>query len=396
MRKVRSKPKVCIMTSVHQPYDIRIFYKQARSLAAAGYDVNLIAQKQENTEEEVDGVRFIPVPKSKNRVERISKTVWQVFSKAVKQKADIYHFHDPELLPAGIMLKLLGKKVIYDIHENVAEQIQNKQWVPCRRLISRMYRLLELTVCRLFPLVLAEASYDKLYPASWKKTVVQNFAELALFPERSSVAKQANSLVYIGGVTRLRGISVVLEALHLLKQQRIDFHFDCIGPAAGEYRNELERQCADYGLTKQVTFHGHMKAAEAYRIVQKSSIGLAVLQPDPNYFESFPTKMFEYMALRIPFITSNFPLYVKTVEATGSGVAVDPQNPAMLAQTIRYMLEHPMELKEMGEKGRAAVEATYNWSREESKLLQLYDDLLAGSVKSVNKVNKIKNLEESR
>ena len=93
--------KVCILTSVHTPFDTRIFHKQAKSLLKAGYDVTLIAQHDKD--ELVGGIRMVALPKPKNRLWRMLGT-WRVFKLALKQKAEIYHFHDPELLPWGWLL----------------------------------------------------------------------------------------------------------------------------------------------------------------------------------------------------------------------------------------------------------------------------------------------------
>ena len=113
------KNKVCILTSVHPPFDARIFHKEAKSLVKAGYDVTLI-----------DGVKIINLQKPRNRSERMTKTVWSAYRKAVQLDADIYHFHDPELMPLATALKIIGCKVIYDIHEDLPRQILSKEWLP--------------------------------------------------------------------------------------------------------------------------------------------------------------------------------------------------------------------------------------------------------------------------
>jgi len=371
---------------VHTLYDPRIFYKQADSLVRAGYRVSLVVQSDREEEYELNGIRIIPLKKPKNRIARLLGTAWQVWRKAVRQQADVYHFHDPELMLVGLLLRMQGRKVIYDIHEDVSRQIKNKEWVPLRHAVSFLYRCLEMALCRFFPLVLAEASYEKRYPAKWKKVVVQNFPRLDIFPKPETVVVRDEAspivpecpvpIVYLGGVTRLRGMNVTLEALGLLKQQGRAFHFDCIGPVTESYMQELTELSRRLGIDEHVTFHGRMKATDAYRIVSGAAIGLAVLQPNPNYFESFPTKMFEYMALGVPVITSNFPLYERTIRGADCGLTVDPEKPEDVAKAIGTIMDHPEEGRRMGANGREAVESTYNWAVEERKLLGLYRDML--------------------
>ena len=80
-----------------------------------------------------NGVEIIGIPKPKSHLQRAFTTIFKVFALAIKQDADIYHIHDAEMLPFGLILSLLGKKVIYDIHENTKQDIFLKPWIPAKR-----------------------------------------------------------------------------------------------------------------------------------------------------------------------------------------------------------------------------------------------------------------------
>ena len=118
--------KVCHMTSAHDPEDIRIFHKECVSLAKNGYDVYLVERGDSYEKNGVHIVGVGTIPDS--RLQRMTQGARRVYEAALALDCDIYHFHDPELLPYGVMLKKKGKKVIFDSHENTVEQIMEKEW----------------------------------------------------------------------------------------------------------------------------------------------------------------------------------------------------------------------------------------------------------------------------
>jgi len=201
--------KVCILTSVHPAFDTRIFHKQAKSLIKAGYDVTLIAQHDKD--ELVDGIRMVALPKPRNRLWRMLGT-WRVFKLGLKQKAEIYYFHDPELLPVGVLLKLFTKgKVIYDVHENAKWDIVTKSWLlkAARRPLSLMYRLTEkLSFPFIDEIIIAEDSYIKNYRKQDNILALRNYPILSFLKEPSEVKNSRPTLVYVGGVTEVRGVWV--------------------------------------------------------------------------------------------------------------------------------------------------------------------------------------------
>lgn len=369
--------KLCILTSVHPLFDTRIFHKEAKSLVKAGFDVTLIAQH--DRDEIVDRIKIISVPRPKNRFERMTKTIWKVYQKALKVDADIYHFHDPELILIGMLLKHNGKKIIYDMHENVPKSINDKSWIipALRNLISRLVYLGEKNFLVDIPLIFAEASYCNDYSWAKKYTTVLNMPLIDQLSPSQKINTLENgkfSIAYMGVVTALRGSMITIEALKSLKVQGIEVRFECIGPIDNAHKAQLLKLCEEYNLN-DIRFYGYLPAHEGWSIIAQCHIGLAVLEPIPNYVESYPTKILEYMAMAIPVIASNFSLYRNIVEKEHCGICVDPYNHEEIARAIQYIMEHPGEAERMGKNGRRVVEERFNWSLEEKKLLKFYDEI---------------------
>ena len=369
--------KVVHITSVHPPYDIRIFHKECRTLAEAGYATSIIVPMEEAGVFTKDGVTIIGVKQSRGRLRRVLVTGPRVVYKAFLLDAAVYHLHDPELLIPAIVLHVLGKKVIFDMHENLPRAILTKGWIPeiARPVISRFVQLLERIFLSGLPVIFAEESYVKDYSWVSSKAVVLN---MPLLTELQSIHEEKNnlpSLGYIGAVTETRGSLQILHALDLVKKEGVNVRWECVGRVETALKAEMISFAKLYEL-KEIRIWGEMDAGEAWRVMARCHIGAAILAPLPNYVESYPTKLFEYMALGIPVIASNFPLYRAVVEGEQCGICVDPLRIEEIAQAILYLIKNPSINAKMGESGKHAVEKKYNWSIEKVKLLKFYEQVL--------------------
>jgi len=369
-----SPARIVQLTTVHQPFDTRIFHKQAKTLARAGYDVTLIAQH--DGDRVVEGVRIIGLPKPRNRFIRIFGLTWRAFRLALRQHADVYHFHDPELLPIGLMLKLFTRaKVIYDVHEDVPQQILTKYWIPrpLRKPLSVVFNAFEKLLARMLDAVVVATEGIAEKFRGRNPIVVHNYPDLKMLPN-SSAPKEKNEkvLVYVGGISKLRGAVEMVRALEYLERVE-DLRLDLIGRFEP---SSLERELQALPGYRRVRYLGWLQPKDIYKHLQTADIGLVCLHPDPRYVVGWPVKLFEYMAAGLPVIASNFPLWQEIVEGNRCGICVDPLNPKEIAGAIEYLITHPEEARQMGENGRRAVEEKYNWEKEGKKLLKLYEELL--------------------
>ncbi len=368
----RPLPIIVHMTSAHPPYDVRIFHRECVSLVQAGYPVKLVVPHSHD--EEREGVRICAVAKSKGRLGRMLGSVWAVFRRALAEKGDIYHFHDPELIPAGLLLRLLGKRVVYDVHEDVPTDIQSKVWIPkpLRGLIAAGMRLLErLAGVLLSGIVAVTPPIAARFPAQ-KTILLQNFPhpqEVAFFRNRS-YQERPFRVLYAGSITRVRGLMEMVQAMEYLKNHSLQLVL--IGEfAPSNLRLEVE-QIPGFS---RVEYLGYKSRPETLEVLAQSRIGLVVLHPIPSFLVSQPTKMYEYMMAGIPFVASDFPLWRASLNGEECGLFVNPLDPQAIAKAIRWLLDHPEEAEAMGRRGRRLVEERLNWGVEFTKLTELYQRL---------------------
>lgn len=367
--------RVAHLTSAHPRYDTRIFLKQCRSLSSAGYEVTLVVADDQPDELKA-GVRIISVGKPLGRMDRMLHATRRVFRKAVELNADVYHLHDPELLPMGMKLKQQGKRVIFDAHEDVPKQILGKHYLGrgTRRVISGAVGAYETWACRRMDAVVAATPYirDKFLRINPRSVDINNFPMLG---ELAAVGAEGqprdNQVCYIGGIAAMRGIREMVQAM--------EYVADGIRLQLGGTFNPvvLANEVRAYPGWERVDELGWLGRQEIAQVLASSVAGLVTLHPTANYLDALPVKMFEYMSAGLPVIASDFPLWREIVEGNGCGLCVDPQDPAAIATAINWTVEHLDEARQMGENGRKAVQEKYNWSIEEKKLTDLYTRLLA-------------------
>ena len=368
--------KICHLTSVHPSTDTRIFLKQCCSLARAGYTVSYVVPHDRT--EMLDGVRVVGIPKAQGgRLARMTLTVWRVFRAAVLEDAAIYHFHDPELIPVGILLRLKGKKVIYDVHEDLPRLILSKSWISpwLRYPISWISEMVELGSVNLFfsGVVAATPTIAQRFPAS-KTVTVHNFPILneLICKKQMNYTVRPKRVVYIGDLDRVRGTIENIKSITHVRDK------ECKLVLAGNFSPPaLENECRKLDGWSYVDFKGCLNRSQVADILNYSRVGLVLLHPIINYLDSYPVKLFEYMSAGIPVIASDFPLWRKIIKSADCGLLVDPMDPVAIAEAIDWILEHPTEAAIMGERGRRAVLEKYNWEKEIEKLIRLYKELLS-------------------
>jgi len=366
--------KISHLTSAHFRNDTRIFIKQCRSLAKAGFSVSLVVADGKGYEF-LDGVQVFDVGFFPGRMKRMFTTTRRVFRQAVQLDADIYHLHDPELIPVGLKLKRLGKRVIFDAHEDVPKQLLSKPYLGSLRLriLAGAFSLYERYACSKFDGLVAATPCirDKFLSINPRTVDINNFPVLgeldAAIPWQS---KQAE-VCYVGGIASIRGIAEVIAAMGQLASA---VRLNLVGMFSEPTVELAAKTMPGWQRVNELGFVDRLGVRD---VLGRSVAGLVTFHPLPNHVDAQPNKMFEYMSAGVPVIASNFPLWREIIEGNDCGLCVDPLDPTAIARAIDYLATHPEEARRKGENGHQAVHETYNWSIEEVKLLSFYDRVLA-------------------
>ncbi len=386
--------KIGILTSAHPPLDARIFYKEAHSLKKAGYDVVLIAPHplgeakptfRQAEEEVVEGIRIRYVPAFKGRVQRFLN-LGKIYKASLDEKADIYHFHDPDLIPIGLRVQAkLRKPVIYDVHEYYADSLKTRYWlpVPLRNVASSLFDKLEKSSARKFAGIITvnehmEAQFKEYNPIG---VSLFNFPlrEQFVFDRPIDGIKDWGSqphILYLGGINKERGLETILEAMPLVREKHPQAVCDLVGNVDLGGISDKYLPLEDWLRRGNISIRGKIPYSEVPGILKNSHIALVPLLPTLNYQKAIPVKLIEYMAAGLPVVGSRFGYIESIINQNDCGRLVKPADPKSLAEEICYLIDNPEKALTYARNSWDAFQQKYSWESEESKLLKLYSDVL--------------------
>lgn len=436
---------VCHVSTVHRGVEIRIIRKELASMVEAGYEGHAIiaATPEEVAEAATLGITIHPLEenaRSGGRLTRMTRKMFHAWRACRQLNARLYHFHDPELIPLGLALKMAGYKVVMDVHEDLANQILTKHWIPAplRKLVARCARMAERLGARFYDGVVTASPRQAAFfrDVARRVTVAHNYpllGELAIdvtarapapaaaqdtaatpgmtpppgmaadsaadtttstadmpaagaahasahasahagptdtaTPAPGSTARPRTHVVYVGGISRIRGINEAIDAVEAADVQLL---------LAGKFKTDAERQeAAARPGWPRVEYLGWVDRQGIQQALARSFAGLCTLYPTPNHLNAEPIKLFEYMAAGIPSIVSTIPDWMPYVEKHDAGVCVDPMDTTAIAEAIRWLRDNPERARQMGENGRRAVLEHYNWNTQAERLKHLYQEILS-------------------
>lgn len=361
--------------------DVRIFIRECCCLAKAGYDVHLVISADRPSVKH--GVQIHPLKRPRSRLLRMLWMPWVALRTALKTKADIYHYHDPELLPVGFVLRwILRQRVVYDIHESNRRLILSKPYLSpfLARMAAAAFRWCERCLIAGQALIVANKNCLADYPR--RAYLVQNFPLLdpcLKISSRPFDAQELPLLVYVGGVWPTAGSELYVDLAKALAQKGRAFEMQIVGPCTEAHMEHLKHRVAAAGLEGCVHIGGRRDWYEAMELVSRATIGLCLLMPIPNYTTCLATKIVEYMMMGTPVLASNFDAWRELVEGEQVGRMADPTDLDNVLRVCEGMLDDRAQLSAMSQRAIEAVRSKYNWQTEFEQLLVCYQQLMSGS-----------------
>ena len=371
---------ICHFTTAHSQLKSRSFHREFLPLASTGIRVLYASPAQLPAARR--GVRFVNLPAHKGRFGR-AFGLPALLRMLIRENANLYHFQDPELLPAAFALKLLfRRRVIFDAYEDFPSAVANKKWIPrfLQPAAAAILARIEHAAVRCFDGVMtADPLTLRRFARRGKsgKLVFYNFPNLDLFPPPHPVPKPFD-LVYRGGLSERAGIHVLLEALRLLQTERrrlpnerpprllLIGYFD--GPSA---ERELRDRVRHLGFESNVEIRGRLPHESMADTLSQARIGICPLLAIPKFLRNIPVKVFECWACGIPVVATDLPPirpFFPSRRDERAGLLVPPNDPAALARAISWLLDRPEEMASMGERGRQLVVQRFNNAGEVRKL----------------------------
>lgn len=364
--------RVVHLTTLHQRSDNRIVKRECAALRDAGYDVHLVVADGLG-DQNLGGIQVHDVGRARGRLDRMSAFQFKAMKRALELNPASIHVHDPELLFAAAYAAFRGTRMIYDSHEDLPRSIMSKEWIDgrIRRFVSVSAEFVEdLLASRMSAIVAATPVIAERFASRGQLIdAVCNYPDLSRVPVAEDRVPEPRTFVYVGALSVHRGIHEMIEATRLADARLI---------LAGAFETpEQQQQISALRGWSSVEYLGVIPHERVWGVMNRAMAGLLFLHPVRNYIESLPTKMYEYMAMGLPTLASDYAGWPDVIRDHGLGYTCDPLDPAAIAALMLKIIDDPAGADAMGRKAREIVMAQYRWENEAGKLVSLYRKLLA-------------------
>jgi glycosyltransferase involved in cell wall biosynthesis len=364
-----TRPRVLVVTVVHRPDDGRILHRGIRSLRAAGMHVTYAAPWRATSVAPPEGLatRDLPRAAGRRRLDALLAAVRLLREEGPQH--DLVLLHDPELLLA---VRIVGVRrlppVVWDVHEDVGAALMGREWIPrpLRRAVVAVVARFERWAERELHLVLAEAQYRtrflRAHPVvrnlPWGPSGAHRDADVPAATRDGDDGRAC--VLYIGRISAGRGLDAMLELGRRLGDAA---RVELVGDPDAELRTRVEAADAD----AIVRWHGYVPSDRTGPFLARARVGLCLLDDEPNYRVSLPSKVVEYLAHGIPVVATPLP-EVAALLADGGGTLVPFGDvDAAEAAVRRYVVDRDAHATDAARARELAAPLT--WEAEGERLV---------------------------
>lgn len=371
--------KICHITSMHAWDNVRIFHRACIGLLVKGFEIHLIATSPENTQSD-SGVQFHWLKKRKGIKRRIFSSR-EAYKLALKINADLFHFHDPDLLPWMLLLTLRKRKIIYDIHENYNERILTLKvpnWIKI--FISKLWVSFERFCISKFAGIITttQSMQDIFSNINVLKIIVSNSVYMsALHDINFRVEKIPFSVYSSGSHSDKRNCMQTILALPLILKKFPKTKLIFAGTFCPEnYKDILMCKAKELGVDTHLEIQGMLSYRNNFNRTTKMEIGCVFYEDNVNNRVTIPNRLFEYMYAGVAVIGESFPEVRNVIEQADCGIIVNSSDPESIANAIIELFADIPKLRKMQLNARNRIKTTYAFEHDLESMVSLYNKII--------------------
>lgn len=366
--------------------------REASALVAEGYAVTIVDVEDQLTrppEEDLDGIHvkhllkphwLIPT-RSWRRIARSAEKFLVSSITMARMRADVYHAHDVNALPATYISALLHRKpLIFDAHELPLYELDRSRHTMLRALLARVVRHI-VTYCAGVITVsppIAEEIRARYHARA--VTLVRNIPAYQEVPRsdhlRRSLGLDADARIalYQGNIQADRGLDRLVHAAAFLDPGHV---IVLMGKDVAGNRARLEALALQEGVAERLKIIPPVPYAELLAWTASAALGLIVYPPgySLNVQWCLPNKLFEYLMAGLPVLTSPLEAVADLLHTYDVGDVVDSLEPGKIAAAINTMLANSATLARFRQNALAAARSDLSWEKERQHLLNLYQNI---------------------
>lgn len=373
---------IAIVTSIHPDFDSRI-WKHARSMAAAGWRVELVAPWVRRSEQIPGGIRTHFFGRVTSRPVRPVAIPVRIARKLlpIVGGCDIVHFHDIDILPWMSILSL-SKHVVYDVHEDYPEEMMVREWVPqaLRRPFAKTLEVGQRIFARpIRNIVLTQPELDPEFKGNrFRKILIYNYASIDLMNGwTDDYLSRPPTVAFIGSQHTNNGTDLLIDIAARVRRVRPDVRFIASDrfPNTG-IRSAALARIAELGADN-LELIPNVRPHELMSVLNRSTIAISPNLRVKQQIRGAHNKIYEFMAASLPIVLSDLPRQVEVVGGSNCGLLARPEEPDSFVDAIVRLVDNPRFARELGENGQRAFRERYSWESQMPRLLDLYDRILS-------------------